>query len=85
MSVTNNDITPQLHEQVQFAIDKQTPLCPRAGGSKDFLGRTVQAPTLDCSAHRGIINYEPMELVVTVRAGTPLHGGMRPPFGRATI
>lgn len=73
MAATDNDITPQLHEQVQIAIDKQTPLCPRAGGSKDFIGRRVQAPTLDCSAHRGVINYEPMELVVTARAGTPLH------------
>ncbi|MFT5446723.1 MAG: glycolate oxidase FAD binding subunit [Gammaproteobacteria bacterium] len=73
MSVTNNDITTHLLEQVQIAIDKRTPLCPRAGGSKDFLGRKVQAPTLDCSTHRGVINYDPMELVVTARAGTPLH------------
>ena len=72
MSVADNDIAPHLLEQVQGAIEQQTPLCPRAGGSKDFLGRRVQAPTLDCSAHRGIVNYEPMELVVTARAGTPL-------------
>jgi glycolate oxidase FAD binding subunit len=72
MPPLNTDNTEQLREQVRNALNNQTALCPRAGGSKDFLGRSVQAPILDCSAHRGIIGYEPMELVLTARVGTPL-------------
>ena len=43
-----------------------------AGGSKRFLGRITQADELDVSAHRGVVSYEPTELVITSRAGTPL-------------
>jgi glycolate oxidase FAD binding subunit len=45
----------------------------RGGGSKDFYGRASAGAVLDLSGHRGIINYEPTELVITARAGTPLH------------
>lgn len=41
--------------------------------SKAFLGRAaVAADLLSVAAHRGIVNYEPQELVITARAGTPL-------------
>ena len=73
MPTAENDMTADLHEQVRTAYGDHTPLCPRGSGSKDFLGRTVQAATLDCSKHRGVVSYEPMELVVTARVGTPMH------------
>jgi len=48
----------------------------RGGGSKDFYGgaaATGAALTpFDTTAYRGILSYEPTELVITVRAGTPL-------------
>lgn len=72
MPTSDCDLTEELNAQVRSALAEHAPLCPRAGGSKDFLGRTVQARTLDCSRHRGVVNYEPMELVVTARAGTPM-------------
>ncbi len=31
-----------------------------------------EATTLDVRCHRGIVNYDPTELVITARAGTPL-------------
>lgn len=44
-----------------------------AGGSKrDLVGRSCNAAVLNVSEHRGIIDYEPAELVFTARAGTPL-------------
>src|SRR5690606_2328619 len=49
-----------------------TPLRIQGSDSKAFLGRTVEGQVLDTRAHRGIVSYDPTELVVTVRAGTPL-------------
>jgi glycolate oxidase FAD binding subunit len=44
----------------------------RGGGSKDFWGQSLSGQVLDTRAYRGILSYEPSELVVTVRCGTPL-------------
>ena len=42
------------------------------GGTKDFYGNALQGAPLDMRPLTGISSYEPTELVVTVRAGTPL-------------
>jgi len=47
-------------------------LCVRGSGSKDFLGGPLHGEVLSTSALRGISSYEPSELVITARAGTPL-------------
>ena len=44
----------------------------RGGGSKDFWGQSLTGEVLDTRAYQGIVSYEPSELVVTVRCGTPL-------------
>jgi glycolate oxidase FAD binding subunit len=59
-------------EAFRKRILKGAPLCIRAGGSKDFYGGPQTGEPLDVSGHRGIVSYEPSELVVTARAGTPL-------------
>jgi len=48
------------------------PLAIRGGASKAFYGGPEQGEAFDVSAYRGIVAYEPTELVVTARAGTPL-------------
>ena len=65
-----------LIEQVRQARTDGQPLDIRAGGTKAFYGETP-APAdvgrpLDVRALAGISSYEPSELVVTARAGTPL-------------
>jgi glycolate oxidase FAD binding subunit len=55
----------------QAAADR-TPVRLRGGGTKDFYGRPVAGETLATGAYRGVVDYEPSELVVTARAGTPL-------------
>ena len=68
----DTDRTESLCARVRAAADDGTPLAVIGGGSKDFLGRITQAERFDVSGHRGITSYEPTELVISARGGTPL-------------
>ena len=57
---------------LRSAHDTRTPLRLRGHGSKDFYGGLLSGEVLDLSAHRGIVAYEPTELYLTARCGTPL-------------
>ena len=61
-----------LIEQVRAAITARTPLSICGGDTKSFYGEPVLGQTLSTRDWRGIVSHEPTELVVTVRAGTPL-------------
>ncbi len=71
--IKDNDISSNLQQQVKQAIASRTALAIHAGNSKQFYGNSVDGTPLDVSQHTGIINYEPTELCITVRAGTKLH------------
>lgn len=71
-NASGQDNTEHLVDQVQQAINNKTPINIVGGNSKSFLGRTQDGLSLQTSAHTGIVNYEPTELVVTVRTGTPM-------------
>jgi glycolate oxidase FAD binding subunit len=62
----------QWSEQIREASAHGKALRIRGGGSKDFYGQALQGMTLSSAAYQGVISYEPSELVITVRAGTPL-------------
>jgi glycolate oxidase FAD binding subunit len=66
------DDSQLLLEQVNQALENATPLRIQGSNSKGFLGRTTAGEILDTRAHRGIVSYDPTELVVTARCGTPL-------------
>ncbi len=57
---------------IRSAAARRTPLRIRGSGSKDFYGVTLKGEVLDTRAWSGIVDYEPTELVLTARAGTPL-------------
>jgi len=57
---------------VRAAHDSQTPLRIRGAGSKDFYGGLLAGEVLEVAGHRGIVAYEPTELYLTARCGTPL-------------
>jgi hypothetical protein len=59
-------------DHVATARATRTPLQLRGHGSKAFYGETPRGEPLDLTALAGIARYEPTELVVTVRAGTPI-------------
>jgi FAD/FMN-containing dehydrogenase len=61
-----------LIERVAIAGKSGQGLEIRGGGSKRFYGEAPRGELLDVSALSGISSYEPTELVVTARAGTPL-------------
>ena len=72
-SGTSIDQGERLQAGVREAFSRGNPLRIQGGGSKPFFGRKTEACTvLDLSAHQGIAAYEPQELFVTARAGTPL-------------
>ncbi len=62
----------QLIEQVRTGIAAGTPLRITGGQTKAFYGEPVRGEALSTTGWSGIVNHEPSELVVTVRAGTPL-------------
>ncbi|MFK3776379.1 glycolate oxidase subunit GlcE [Pseudomonas sp. NPDC089406] len=68
----NTDLSKDLLEQVNRALDLGTPLRIQGGNSKAMLGRPVDGELVDTRGHRGILSYDPTELVLTARAGTPL-------------
>lgn len=62
----------ELVAAVRGAAAQGTPLRIRGGGSKDFYGGMLAGEVLDVSGFRGIVAYEPSELFITARCGTPL-------------
>ncbi|HEX7911717.1 MAG TPA: glycolate oxidase subunit GlcE [Paraburkholderia sp.] len=66
------DDSERLVAEVAYAVARRTPLATRGGGSKAFLGRPVNGTPIDTRSHRGVVSYDPTELVITARAGTPL-------------
>ncbi|VVP81816.1 hypothetical protein PS918_02371 [Pseudomonas fluorescens] len=66
------DDSGALLEQVNGALENATPLRIQGANSKAFLGRIVAGEIVDTRSHRGIVSYDPTELVITARCGTPL-------------
>lgn len=62
----------QFRERIAAATATRTPLRLRGGGSKDWYGQSPCGELLDTSPYTGIVAYEPTELVITARCGTPL-------------
>ena len=62
----------QLQEQIRDAAARGAKLSIQGQGSKAFYGHTPAGELLDMSGYAGISSYEPSELVVTVKAGTPI-------------
>lgn len=61
-----------LQDRVCAAIEGNTALSLCGSGSKAFYGNPVRAEPVHLGGHSGIISYEPTELVLTARGGTPL-------------
>ena len=65
-------IVEQFRQQILAASAAGKPLRLRGGGTKDWYGQQFDGEVLDTRAYAGIVDYEPTELVITARCGTPL-------------
>jgi glycolate oxidase FAD binding subunit len=65
-------VLARLIDQVDRARAQHSAVDIRGGGTKLFYGGAPTGEPLDVTGLAGISSYEPTELVVTVRAGTPL-------------
>ena len=61
-----------LQQQVQQSFKDKQALRISGGQSKNFYGHDVSGERLSTTVHSGIIEYEPTELVIRARSGTPL-------------
>lgn len=63
----------QLEEAITWAVSGNTPLAVQGSGTKSALGRPMKADhQLSLAKLTGITLYEPGELVLSARAGTPM-------------
>jgi glycolate oxidase FAD binding subunit len=69
---TTDPALARLIDQVQTARAAKGRLNIRGGNTKAFYGEPASGEPLDVAPLAGISSYEPSELVVTARAGTPL-------------
>lgn len=72
MASGDQDKSNELAEAVKAAAKNHTRLTITGGGTKRFYAGDVEGDALDVTGHRGIVTYEPTELIVTARAGTTL-------------
>ena len=68
----DNDSAQALAAAVRAAYDAGTPIEIVGGGTRRALGRQPTGAPLSVAGHVGIVEYDPAEFVVTVRAGTPI-------------
>ena len=72
MSTTNNMNIDLFREQILAAAKNKTPLSIEGGGTKSWYGNANSYTKLDTRPYSGILEYQPEELVITARTGTPL-------------
>jgi glycolate oxidase FAD binding subunit len=66
------DLGEALADRVRAACAERRALRIVGGDTKAWYGRGTGGEVLDLSGHRGVVAYEPSELVITARAGTPV-------------
>lgn len=72
--VQSNDWLAKAADIIRQARANRSPLVIRGHGSKDFYGQPPlnSATLLSTVEHSGVVDYDPTELVVVVKSGTPI-------------
>ncbi|MFZ6847037.1 glycolate oxidase subunit GlcE [Undibacterium sp. RuRC25W] len=72
MNTETTTILQSFRDQILRAAEQGNALQIRGGGTKSWYGQATDGDILDTRGYSGIIAYEPTELVLTARCGTPL-------------
>jgi len=67
-----NDVLNSLRDAVTDAAARGATLDIQGSGSKSFYGNPANGEAFSTLAYNGVIDYEPTELVLSARCGTPL-------------
>ena len=70
--IADTDIESELIAQVTAVATAGGTVEIVGSGSKSFYGESIEALALEVGAHSGVIDYDPAELVITLRAGCRL-------------
>ncbi|MBK1643387.1 glycolate oxidase subunit GlcE [Thiocapsa imhoffii] len=70
--MVSNDQTAELQARVRAAGEAGISLCVQGNATKTWLGRAPEGEPVVVSEHSGVLSYEPQELVIRARCGTPL-------------
>ncbi len=73
-AISDVDIEAELGKQIAAVASTGGAAEIIGSGSKQFHGEPVEGVPIDVSAHSGVIDYDPAELVITLRAGSSLAG-----------
>ena len=72
MAIADVDLEAELATQVAAVAAAGGALRIEGGNSKAFYGEPVEGLAIEVAGHGGVIDYDPAELVITLRAGSPL-------------
>ena len=72
ISIPQVNLEGDLQSQIELASANDVPVRIIGGNSKAFYGHAVDASDIDVSRHSGIVDYDPAELVITLRSGCKL-------------
>jgi len=72
VSIPQVNLENELQAQIEAMSATGSPVKIVGGNTKSFYGREVDAMDIHVGAHSGIIDYDPAELVITLRAGCKL-------------
>lgn len=70
--IADSNIEEELRTQVSAVAAAGGAIGIVGGGSKHFYGESAEALQIEVAGHCGVIDYDPAELVITLRAGCPL-------------
>ena len=70
--MSDHDYSATLLDAVVTARADGEKIRIEGAGTKAKLGRAVEGKTLDVRNHRGVVSFEPTELVITARTGTTI-------------
>ncbi|MCP4491311.1 MAG: glycolate oxidase subunit GlcE [Gammaproteobacteria bacterium] len=72
-NIRQHDLEQAFQDRIRESVANAQALQIVGNGTKNFYGNASEGECLEVSAHSGVIDYDPAELVITLRGGCKLH------------